>query len=88
MDIYIYIEKKKVYNIEGQLRGLQGSPKWKTCAPQLVVCKMFPFCRLKHLYPRRARFLAFQSQDTRTGSAAYRWQRLKSLSATAVGHLN
>jgi hypothetical protein len=25
MDIYIYIEKKVFYNIEGQLRGLQGS---------------------------------------------------------------
>jgi hypothetical protein len=33
IDIYIYIEKKKVYNIEGQLRGLQGSVKPKTCAP-------------------------------------------------------
>jgi hypothetical protein len=42
MDIYIYIEKK-VYNIEGQLRGLQGSPKWKTCALYIVVRKMFPF---------------------------------------------
>ncbi len=30
--IYLYIEKKKVYNIEGQLRGLQGSNYSKTCA--------------------------------------------------------
>ncbi len=28
--LYIYIEKK-VYNIEGQLKGLQGSIKPKTC---------------------------------------------------------
>ncbi len=30
--IYIYIEKKVFYNIEGQLRGLQGSGHLKTCA--------------------------------------------------------
>jgi hypothetical protein len=30
--LYIYIEKEKVYNIEGQLRGLQGSIQPKTCA--------------------------------------------------------
>jgi hypothetical protein len=31
--LYIYIyRKKKVYNIEGQLRGLQGSVHPKTCA--------------------------------------------------------
>ncbi len=30
--IYIYIEKKVFYNIEGQLRGLQGSNYQKTCA--------------------------------------------------------
>jgi hypothetical protein len=40
MDIYIYIEKKKVYNIEGQLRGLQGSGHPKACAPQCVVVKL------------------------------------------------
>ncbi len=33
--IYIYIEKKKVINIEGQLRGFQGSDHPKTCAPQV-----------------------------------------------------
>ncbi len=31
--IYGYIEKEKVYNIEGQLRGFQGSAKSKTFAP-------------------------------------------------------
>jgi hypothetical protein len=31
--LYIYIyRKKKVYNIEGQLRGLQGSTNQKACA--------------------------------------------------------
>jgi hypothetical protein len=30
--IYIYIEKKVFYNIEGQLRGLQGLNQAKTCA--------------------------------------------------------
>jgi hypothetical protein len=30
--IYIYREKKVFYNIEGQLRGLQGSNYPKTCA--------------------------------------------------------
>ncbi len=30
--IYIYREKKVFYNIEGQLRGLQGSDHPKTCA--------------------------------------------------------
>jgi hypothetical protein len=33
--IYIYIEKEKVYNIEGQLRGFQGSTDQKTCAPKV-----------------------------------------------------
>ncbi len=32
--LYIYIEKKVFYNIEGQLRGLQGSNYPKTCALQ------------------------------------------------------
>jgi hypothetical protein len=32
--IFIYIEKEKVYNIEGQLRGLQGFNQVKTCAPK------------------------------------------------------
>jgi hypothetical protein len=50
--IYIYIEKEKVYNIEGQLRGLQGSDYPKTCAPQFsgALCTA-----IKHLYPREAR---------------------------------
>ncbi len=30
--LYVYIEKKKVINIEGQLRGFQGSGHPKTCA--------------------------------------------------------
>ncbi len=42
MFLYIYIEKKKVYNIEGQLRGLQGSVHPKTCTPK--VCT--PWCFL------------------------------------------
>jgi hypothetical protein len=41
--IYIYREKKVFYNIEGQLRGFQGSNKLKTCARyfnamQSIVC--------------------------------------------------
>jgi hypothetical protein len=32
----IYREKKVFYNIEGQLRGLQGSVHPKTCAPQIL----------------------------------------------------
>jgi hypothetical protein len=35
MDIYIYIEKKVFYNIEGQLRGLPRINLAKTCAPHL-----------------------------------------------------
>jgi hypothetical protein len=31
---YIYKEKKKVYNIEGQLRGFPVSGRAKTCTPQ------------------------------------------------------
>jgi hypothetical protein len=31
---YIYREKKVFYNIEGQLRGFQGSVQPKTCAPR------------------------------------------------------
>jgi hypothetical protein len=41
MDIYIYIEKKVFYNIEGQLRGLPGSNYPKTCAPQVRTYKMY-----------------------------------------------
>jgi hypothetical protein len=33
--LYGYIEKKVFYNIEGQLRGFQGSNYPKTCAPQV-----------------------------------------------------
>ncbi len=40
--IYIYIEKK-VYNIEGQLRGLQGSDYPKTCAPLRKNCNFLRF---------------------------------------------
>ncbi len=40
--IYLYIEKEKVfYNIEGQLRGFQGSNYPKTYAPHFsAVCKI------------------------------------------------
>jgi hypothetical protein len=39
--IYGYIEKKKVfYNIEGQLRGLQGSDQPKTCALHFSFAKV------------------------------------------------
>jgi hypothetical protein len=41
IEIYGYIEKEKVYNIEGQLRGLQGSVHPKTYAPKVQVFKAF-----------------------------------------------
>ncbi len=49
--IYIYIEKKVFYNIEGQLRGFQLSDQPKTCAPNFrrALCTS-----VKHLYPRKA----------------------------------
>ncbi len=37
--IYIYREKKVFYNIEGQLRGFQGSDQAKTCTHNF--CAMF-----------------------------------------------
>ncbi len=49
--IYLYIEKKKVYNIEGQLRGLQGSVQQKTCAPPKSGASQ---ALIKHLYSREA----------------------------------
>jgi hypothetical protein len=50
--IYIYREKKVFYNIEGQLRGLQGSGQAKTCAPKNNGAL---WSTVKHLYPREAR---------------------------------
>jgi hypothetical protein len=37
--LYIYIEKKVFYNIEGQLRGLPRINLAKTCAPKCAVLK-------------------------------------------------
>jgi hypothetical protein len=40
----IYIEKEGFYNIEGQLRGLQGSGQPKTCVQSQ---KIAIFCNFK-----------------------------------------
>jgi hypothetical protein len=77
----LYIEKKKVYNIEGQLRGFQGSNQAKTCAPKVRMCKMY---YIKHLYPREARVKLPPSQDTLTAKQGQPTLVQKSLSATAV----
>jgi hypothetical protein len=49
--IYIYIEKKVFYNIEGQLRGLQGSNYPKACTLQILARIRV---LIKHLYPQKA----------------------------------
>ncbi len=72
--LYIYIEKKVFYNIEGQLRGLQWSGQPKTCAPEKSVQKggiPFFLCVLKPRLLRRC-----------TKGVT------KSLSVTAINYLN